>query len=120
MLIIKADFVKAFDSLNWNCLDNVLMQMGFNDKWREWIKGCVSTAKVSVLINGTPTKEFSLGKGVRQCGPLSPFRFILAVEGLTIAMREAQRKNFFKGDRLDNTGDEVSVLQFADDAIIIW
>ena len=117
MLIIKADFAKAFDSLNWNCLDNVLMQIGFSDKWREWIKGFVSMAKVSVLINGTPTKDFSLGKGVRQGGSLAQFRFILAAEGLTIVMTE--KKNLFKGVRLDNKGDEVSVLQFTDDAIFI-
>ncbi|KAJ9556592.1 hypothetical protein OSB04_011206 [Centaurea solstitialis] len=52
MLIFKVDFAKAFDSLNWNFLDSILIQMGFGDKWRDWMKGCICTAKVSVLVNG--------------------------------------------------------------------
>ncbi|KAJ9550970.1 LOW QUALITY PROTEIN: hypothetical protein OSB04_015015 [Centaurea solstitialis] len=119
LLIFKVDFAKAFDTLNWNYLDNVLMQMGFGQKWREWMKGCTRTAKVSVLINGSPTKEFSLGKGVRQGDPLAPFLFILAAEGLTVAMKEAQRSNLFKGIRIGNSIDELSIFQFADDAIFV-
>ncbi|KAJ9555564.1 hypothetical protein OSB04_010178 [Centaurea solstitialis] len=119
LLIFKVDFAKAFDTLNWNYLDNVLMQMGFGQKWREWMKGCTRTAKVSVLVNGSPTKEFSLGKGVRQGDPLAPFLFILAAEGLTVAMKEAQRSNLFKGIRIGNSIDELSIFQFADDAIFV-
>ncbi|KAJ9547609.1 hypothetical protein OSB04_020152 [Centaurea solstitialis] len=119
LLIFKADFAKAFDSLNWNFLDNILLQMGFGEKWRGWVKGCVCTAKVSVLINGAPTKEFFLGKGVRQGDPLAPFLFILAVEGLNVAMHEALRKNIFRGVRLDDSADDVSIFQYADDTIFI-
>ncbi|KAJ9557521.1 hypothetical protein OSB04_012135 [Centaurea solstitialis] len=96
LLIFKVDFAKAFDSLNWNFLDNV-----------------------SVLINGSPTKEFRLGKGVRQGDPLAPFLFILAAEGLSVALREAHRNNIFKGIRFDNSEEDVSLFQFADDAIFM-
>ncbi|KAJ9564376.1 hypothetical protein OSB04_000342 [Centaurea solstitialis] len=116
---LMADFAKAFDCLNWNYLDNVLLQMGFGVKWREWVKGCICTAKVSVLINGSPTKEFNMTKGVRQGDPLAPFLFILAAEGLTVAMKEARRSNLFQGVRFDNSSDEISNFQFADDTIFV-
>ncbi|KAJ9564278.1 hypothetical protein OSB04_000244 [Centaurea solstitialis] len=119
LLILKVDFAKAFDTLNWNFLDNILSQMGFGDKWRAWMQGVICTAKVSVLVNGSPTKEFSLGKGVRQGDPLAPFLFILAAEGLTVAMKEAQRANIFKGVRFNSMLDDVSIFQFADDAIFV-
>ncbi|KAJ9547474.1 hypothetical protein OSB04_020017 [Centaurea solstitialis] len=93
--------------------------MGFGEKWRGWVKGCVCTAKVSVLINGAPTKEFFFGKGVRQGVPLAPFLFILAAEGLNVAMHEALRKNIFRGVRLDDSADDVSIFQYADDTSFI-
>lgn len=50
-LIIKLDFEKAFDKLNWNYLLKIMERMGFPSKWREWIQECLSSARVSVLIN---------------------------------------------------------------------
>ena len=119
MLIFKVDFAKAFDSLNWNFLDNILSQMGFGDRWRAWMKGCFGTTKVSVLVNGSPTKEFRMCKGVRQGDPLAPFLFILAAEGLNVAFAEARRKEIFKGIRLNDEDTEVSILQYANDAILM-
>ncbi|KAJ9556364.1 hypothetical protein OSB04_010978 [Centaurea solstitialis] len=54
LLLFKVDFAKAFDTLNWNFLDNTLSQMGFGDKWRAWMQGVMCTAKISVLVNGSP------------------------------------------------------------------
>ena len=45
-------------------------------------------ARVLILVNGTPTKEFRMEKGVRQ-GDSLPFLFILAMEGLYIIVKEA-------------------------------
>ncbi|GKC93798.1 RNA-directed DNA polymerase, eukaryota [Tanacetum coccineum] len=39
VFLLKVDFEKAFDSLDWGFLDNVMKQMGFSQKWRKWIKG---------------------------------------------------------------------------------
>ncbi|KAJ9547421.1 hypothetical protein OSB04_019964 [Centaurea solstitialis] len=119
LLIFKADFAKAFDSLNWNFLDNVFMQMGFGHKWRAWVNGFISMVNVSILINGSPTKEFTFEKGVRQGDPLTPFLFLVAAEGLSIVLREAQQANLLKGVRLECSNAEVSILQFADDTIFL-
>ncbi|KAE8679964.1 hypothetical protein F3Y22_tig00111392pilonHSYRG00065 [Hibiscus syriacus] len=44
---------------------------------------CITTASVSVLVNGSPTKKFSIKKGLRQGCPLSPFLFNLVGEALS-------------------------------------
>ncbi|XP_024961356.1 uncharacterized protein LOC112501856 [Cynara cardunculus var. scolymus] len=93
--------------------------MSFGVKWRAWIKGCLRTTSVAVLINGSPTHEFPLGRGVRQGDPLAPLLFILAAEALNIMMLEASRKGIFKGIKLPNSGPEISILQFADDVLIM-
>lgn len=59
VLLFKVDFDKAFDSVNWDYLDTVLSQMGFGTKWRAWIQGCLASSRASVIVNGSPAKEFS-------------------------------------------------------------
>ncbi|GJY19425.1 hypothetical protein Tco_0390916 [Tanacetum coccineum] len=67
-----------------------------------WIKGCLNSAYASVLINGSPTKEFKIHKGLRQGDPLSPFLFILAVKALHVTFLEAKAKDIFKGVKVGN------------------
>lgn len=78
--LFKVDFDKAFDSVNWHYFDYVIAQMGFGNRWRFWIRGCLSFVCASLLIIGTPTNEFSVSKGVEQGDPLPPFFFIIAME----------------------------------------
>ncbi|XP_071694732.1 uncharacterized mitochondrial protein AtMg01250-like [Rutidosis leptorrhynchoides] len=92
--------------------------MGFGDKWRKWIYSFLSSASISILINGSPTNEFNLSKGVRQGDPLSPFLFILAAEGLNILTKASTDSGLFKGTEI--RADKVlSHLQYADDMIFL-
>ncbi|GJZ18942.1 RNA-directed DNA polymerase, eukaryota, reverse transcriptase zinc-binding domain protein [Tanacetum coccineum] len=75
-LISKVDFEKAFDSVSWKYLDFVLLNLGFGSKWCSWIRACLSSSRASVLVNGSPTSEFSIKHGLRQGDPLSPFLFM--------------------------------------------
>jgi len=63
MLLFKVDFEKAYDSVGWGYLDDVMVRMAFPTLWRKWMKECISTATVSVLVNGSPTEEFQMKRG---------------------------------------------------------
>ncbi|GJW61371.1 RNA-directed DNA polymerase, eukaryota, reverse transcriptase zinc-binding domain protein [Tanacetum coccineum] len=119
LFLLKVDFEKAFDSLDWKFLDNIMNQMGFSSKWRMWINGCLKSTYGSVIVNGSPTKEFKIQKGLRQGDPLSPFLFIIAVEALHIALEEAKSKHIFEGVKVGSNKVDISHLQFADDALIL-
>jgi hypothetical protein len=60
--IFKLDFHKAFDSVLWEYINEIMASMGFGSRWQGWIMQCISMTKMSVLVNGSPTEEFSLEK----------------------------------------------------------
>ncbi|GJU62549.1 reverse transcriptase domain-containing protein [Tanacetum coccineum] len=98
---------------------SIMSQMGFSSKWRNWIKACLNSTYASVLINGSPSKEFKVERGLRQGDPLYPFLFILAVEALNVILIEAKNKNKFHGIEVGKDKTYISHLQFADDALIM-
>lgn len=83
------------------------------------MKGCLESARASVLVNDCPTDEFQLEKGVRQGDRLSPYLFILAMEGLNIALKEATTKGIFQGNSIPRSNIQLSHLFYADDALFI-
>lgn len=96
-MAFKVDFEKAYDSVQWNFLYYMMRRMNFNGKWIAWVKGCIESAKISVLINGSPGEEFAMGKGIRQGDPIAPFLFLIVAEGLNGLLRQALHSNDFKG-----------------------
>ncbi|MDD0148512.1 reverse transcriptase domain-containing protein, partial [Shigella flexneri] len=63
--LLKVDFQKAFDTIEWSYLYGMMNGMGFPRKWINWMAECLSTVTASILVNGSPTKEFQLHIGLR-------------------------------------------------------
>ncbi|XP_057733852.1 uncharacterized protein LOC130949032 [Arachis stenosperma] len=116
--IIKLDFQKAYDRVKWGFVDIVLEKMGFGRTWRTWVRECVTSASVSILINGSPSKPFKMERGLRQGDPLSPCLFVLVVDVLNRMIGEAVRNNRISPLLVGRDKIELSHLQFADDTIL--
>ncbi|XP_076947972.1 uncharacterized protein LOC143620074 [Bidens hawaiensis] len=93
--------------------------MGFPMRWRGWIRGIISSAKSSVVVNGSPTFEFKCERGIRQGKPISPFLFIIGMEALSVLFLNACDQGLFEGMQLPNRGPYISNLLFTDDALIL-
>nr|GFB23573.1 RNA-directed DNA polymerase, eukaryota [Tanacetum cinerariifolium] len=88
-MFFKVDFAKAYDSVRWDYLLDVLEAFGFGQTWCKWIRGTFSFAKASVLVNGSPSNEFSFHCGLKQGDLLSPYLFILIMKSLHMAFSRA-------------------------------
>ncbi|KAK9058221.1 hypothetical protein SSX86_023061 [Deinandra increscens subsp. villosa] len=117
LLLFKIDFAKAYDTVSWDYLDTMLHFMGFGDKWRSWVRACLSSTRASILINGSPSAEFNIGRGLRQGDPMAPFLFILVMEGLHVFIEDSVAAGLYKGIQIKNLN--LSHLFYADDAIFI-
>nr|GFB87173.1 RNA-directed DNA polymerase, eukaryota [Tanacetum cinerariifolium] len=117
-MIFKVDFAKAYDSIRWDYLDDVLNSFGYGSKWRDWIWGSLSSGKASILVNGSPAKEFPLLCGLRQGDPLAPFLFLLVMESFYLAFSRAVDDGLFTGIQINSNG-LISHLFYADDAVFL-
>ncbi|GJS27064.1 RNA-directed DNA polymerase, eukaryota [Tanacetum coccineum] len=92
--------------------------IGFGLIWRSWIKACLESSRTSVLVNGSPTSEFNVRRGLRQGDPLSLFLFIIIMEGLHAAISDSMRNGLIQGIEIGSFNVNLSHLFFVDDVII--
>ncbi|GJX07027.1 RNA-directed DNA polymerase, eukaryota [Tanacetum coccineum] len=117
-MVFKVDFEKAYDSVRWDHLDDIMRKFGFGEKWCMWIQSCLRSSRGSVIVNGSPTEEFQFYKGLKQGDPLSPFLFILVMESLHISFQRVVDVGLFKGIELAHSLN-LSHMFYADDAIFM-
>ncbi|GJV95036.1 RNA-directed DNA polymerase, eukaryota [Tanacetum coccineum] len=117
-MFFKVDFAKAYDSVRWDYLLEVLEAFGFGRTWCNWIRGTLTSAKASILINGSPSKEYSCHRGLKQGDPLAPYLFILIMESLHLSFNRVVDEGLFKGIQLPGSLS-LSHLFYADDAMFI-
>ncbi|GJS11636.1 RNA-directed DNA polymerase, eukaryota [Tanacetum coccineum] len=117
-MVFKVDFAKAYDSVRWDFLDDVLAAFGFGSKWRLWIRGSLYSGMASVLLNGSPSLEFEFHRGLKQGDPLAPYLFILIMESFHLSISRAVDAGIFRGI---NISDDLNIshLFYADDAVFI-
>lgn len=51
-IMLKIDFEKAYDKVNWSFLLELLRARGFSSRWIGWISNCLKTSISTVLVNG--------------------------------------------------------------------
>nr|GEW71708.1 RNA-directed DNA polymerase, eukaryota [Tanacetum cinerariifolium] len=95
--IVDQDFLESMVTMDEikRYLDYVLDKSGFGIKWCNWIRLGLASARTYIIINGSPTSEFSLKIGLKQGDPLPPFLFIIVMDGLHMALNDGLAANMF-------------------------
>lgn len=98
-------------------MEELLIRLGFDIRWTQWIMSCVRSVSYSVLVNGSPFGFIKSERGIRQGDPLSPFLFILCAEALVHIMNKAEQEGRVTGLRLTPECPSIQYLLFADDSL---
>ena len=116
--LIKVDLRKAYDSVSWIFLAEMLKGLRFPDRFIGWVMECVSSASYSISLNGGIYGMFKGRKGLRQGDPLSPFLFIICLEYLSRNLRlSTSSLDFNFHPRCGQL--RLSHLAFADDLMLM-
>ena len=112
----KVNFDKAYDSIDWRFLWNVLRRRGFSETWVRWVKQCVTTSTFAVLVNGRPQGGWiHPQRGIRQGCPLASLLFILAMDALAVCTSQVCSSGALTGFQSASLPAGIPLLQYADD-----
>ncbi|XP_074293386.1 uncharacterized protein LOC141620407 [Silene latifolia] len=115
--LMKIDLKKAYDSIEWNCVKQILVGLNFPPKMTELIMQCISTTSYSICLNGHTHGYFKGERGLRQSDPVSPLIFTLCMEYLSRLIEKSVSLPRFKFHPLCRSL-KLTHLMFADDLLI--
>lgn len=118
MMALKLDMSKAYSRIEWGFLEGVLKVMGFPDSMIGLIGRCVSTVTYQILVNGQPSQCFSIGRGLRQGDPFSPYLFIIYADVVSGFLKKEMMDKNIHGLQVARWAPKISHLLFVDDCLL--
>jgi len=116
--LAKVDIRKAYDTVCWKFIRDILAGLGFPTTFINWIMECISSTSFSLLINGNLCGFFKGKRGLRQGDPLSPFLFVLCLEYFSRSLRlVTDNSDFNFHPRCGHL--RITHLAFADDLLLL-
>ena len=109
--------MNAFDRVSWNFISWLLNRFGFHPHFVSWILNNLTSAWLSILINGNPYGFFQAKHGLKQGDPLSPFLFILVSEALRRGLQNLLSLNKLRSFATGRGCISILHLAFADDVV---
>jgi hypothetical protein len=115
-ILFKLDISKAFDSVSWPFLLEVMQHLGFGQIWRDIISGLLGSASTKILVNGIPSDTILHQRGLWQGDPLSLMLFILAMDALGFVFAKAENDDLLQPLSTRMLHHRVSL--YADDVVL--
>ena len=113
--LLTIDQEKAFDKIDRKYLFKALERFNLGKNFVMAIKQTMKNTQSLIFNNGYMSKPFKIKRGVRQGDPISLMLYCLAVESLSLEIK--QNKNI-EGIPIPGTKNSLKVMQYADDTAI--
>jgi hypothetical protein len=118
-LALKLDMSKAYDRVEWDFIEAMLVKLGFNWIFTDLLMKCVRSVKYKIKVNKEFTTETIPERGLWQGDPLSPYLFLICAEGLSALLHQAETNELIQGIKVCRSAPSVTHLLFADDSLIL-
>ena len=118
LIIFKVVTNKAYDQVEWECLEKTMLKMDFHRQWEDLVMQCVRSISYFIKFNGKSRGVIHPTRGLCQGDPFSPYLFLFCAKGLSALIRQAVECGAIKGIVACAREPAISHLAFADDNLI--
>jgi hypothetical protein len=115
VILLKLDITKAFDTVDWAFLLDVLSKLGFGRRWISMICGLLGSASTRVVVKGVAGNLIFNRRGLRQGDPLSPLLFDSVMDVLHLMIERAASDGLLSA--LAERGLRHRTSMYADDVV---
>lgn len=116
-MILKLDLEKAYDRMEWVCVEGTLRDAGLPSAMTNVIMGLIHKSSCCLHLNGQVTDILKLSYGLKQGDPLSLYLFVLCLERLSHWIQKRVNEGAWKPLKASKGGLKVSHLFFVDDLV---
>lgn len=119
-MALKLDMSKAYDRIEWDYLKAIMIKMGFNEWWVDLVMRCVESVSYYIIHGGYEMETITHGRGLPRGDPLSPYLFIIYVEGLSAMIRRYKTNKWIHGVKVCRKAPDITHMLFADDSYVFY
>lgn len=114
-LLSKLDIHKAFESVHWDYILDLLHHRGFQSRFRDWVTVLLHTSSSQVRLNGVTGSPIMHGRRLLKEDTLSPLLFVIVIDLLQQILKLAKSNGLCHKFRGRDTIVRTSL--YADDAL---
>jgi hypothetical protein len=115
-LLLKVVISRAFNSVAWTILLELIQHIGFLTIWIDWMASLLVAANTRVMVNGNLSPKMWHARGLQQRDLLSLMLFLVVMEALNALIRKADDWSLFQQLQLNAIPHRASL--YADDLIM--
>ena len=116
---LKLDLANAFDRFSHHFLFQVMRRFGFAPEFISWVKDCISSPWIALLVNGRFSPFFQDSRVLRQGFLLSPLLYAIQASALSFQLEFFRQDQELSGIRMGRGTKDINHAQFADDTILL-